>query len=81
MKVRRMLSTNYTGYRTIAGLYMAGITSGKSYLLHVVLSEVMNTDSGKWYDCNDSWVKQISGPDNDSASAYVLFYVQQSHLL
>jgi ubiquitin C-terminal hydrolase len=76
-----MLSTNYTGYHIIAGPYMAVIMFGKSFLLHIVLSEVMNTDSRKWYDCNDSWVKQISGPDSDSASAYVLFYVQQSQLL
>ncbi len=28
----------------------------------------------KWYNCNDSWVKSISEPDLESASAYVLFY-------
>lgn len=28
----------------------------------------------QWYDCNDSWVKPISGPDLNSTSAYVLFY-------
>ena len=47
---------------------------------HGAFSEVMNLDSRKWFECNDSWVKAISGPDSDSASAYVLFYVQQSHL-
>ena len=39
-------------------------------------SEVMNHNTGKWFDCNDSWVKPIAAPDTDSASAYVLFYVQ-----
>ena len=43
-------------------------------------SEVENLGTGKWYDCNDSWVKQVTGPDTDSASAYVLFYVQVSEL-
>jgi ubiquitin C-terminal hydrolase len=35
----------------------------------------MNCETGKWYDCNDSWVKSISGHDSESSSAYVLFYV------
>ena len=38
----------------------------------------MNKESGKWYDCNDSWVKQISAPDSESSSAYVLFYVMKN---
>jgi ubiquitin C-terminal hydrolase len=38
----------------------------------------MNCESGKWYDCNDSWVKQISGHDSESSSAYVLFYVMKN---
>ena len=37
----------------------------------------MNSETGKWYECNDSWVKQISGPDSESSSAYVLFYVMK----
>jgi len=41
-------------------------------------SEVQNLASGNWYDCNDSWVKQIKEPETESASAYVLFYVQKS---
>jgi hypothetical protein len=44
----------------------------------VSVSEVMNCESGKWYDCNDSWVKQISGHDAESSSAYVLFYVMKN---
>lgn len=59
---------------------MEGIIYGKianilSNLPCTFFSEVMNVSTGKWYDCNDSWVKPISSPDTESASAYVLFYV------
>jgi ubiquitin C-terminal hydrolase len=75
MKAKRELNTSCTGYLTIAALYMVATTLGKLFSNLVPGSEAMNLSTGKWYDCNDSWVKPISGPDSESASAYVLFYV------
>ncbi len=72
MKARGKLTTNFMVFHTTVALYMAVITFGKNFqilkkicqkMLTFYYSEVMNIDSGKWYDCNDSWVKQISGPD------------------
>jgi hypothetical protein len=35
-------------------------------------------DNGDWYNCNDSHCSKLKGgADNQSASAYVLFYIQQ----
>ena len=35
-------------------------------------------DTGDWYNCNDSHCSKLKGgADNQSASAYVLFYIQQ----
>jgi len=36
----------------------------------------MDLDSESWFNCNDSHTSKISRPDNSSASAYVLFYIQ-----
>jgi len=74
------------GYRIIVGPSTVGTISGKFPINFysrkhdscVFVSEVMNCESGKWYDCNDSWVKQISGHDAESSSAYVLFYVMKN---
>ncbi|CDW83589.1 ubiquitin carboxyl-terminal hydrolase 2-like [Stylonychia lemnae] len=43
-------------------------------ILIIFYREIYNLDDGKWYQCNDSWVKQCT-PDLQSSSAYVLFYV------
>jgi len=80
MKAKAKLSTVSTAYRTTAAPFTVATTFGKPPVKTDLSSEVENLATGKWYDCNDSWVKQISGPDTDSASAYVLFYVQTSEL-
>lgn len=78
MKAKETLRISCTGYLTTVGLYMGDTTSGKlRYLNSIPCREVMNCETGKWYDCNDSWVKSISGHDTESSSAYVLFYVMK----
>ena len=55
------------GYRIIVEPSTAVTISGKFSINFysrkhdscLFVSEAMNCDSGKWYDCNDSWVKQI----------------------
>lgn len=49
----------------------SGTLNGGHYI-----GEVMNLETNKWYECNDSRVSQKSSPDTSSASAYVLFYIQ-----
>jgi ubiquitin C-terminal hydrolase len=61
---------------TVYELYGISHHSGSLYGGHYT-SEVMYKDRhGKkqWYECNDSNVKPISGPDLKSHTAYVLFY-------
>jgi ubiquitin C-terminal hydrolase len=60
-------------------LYGMSHHSGTLYGGHYI-GEVQNLSTGKWYDCNDSWVKQIGSPDTESASCYVLFYVMTNQL-
>ena len=56
-------------------LYGISHHSGSLYGGHYI-AEVQNVDNGNWYNCNDSFVsKQGKSYDNQSASAYVLFYV------
>ena len=35
--------------------------------------------NSKWYDCNDSTVREDTGASGPSSSAYVLFYRLQEH--
>lgn len=61
-----------------ANYKLCGIShhSGSLYGGHYI-GEVQNLDDGQWYNCNDSRCsKSYSGADTQSASAYVLFYVQ-----
>ena len=39
-------------------------------------AEVMNLDSENWFKCKDSKISNISNPENISATAIVLFYIQ-----
>jgi ubiquitin C-terminal hydrolase len=49
----------------------SGTLNGGHYI-----GEAQNLDNKTWYNCNDSHCSKISGPDTSSASAYVLFYIQ-----
>jgi len=48
----------------------SGTLNGGHYI-----GEAQNLDTQNWYNCNDSHVSKLSGPDTSSASAYVLFYI------
>ena len=49
--------------------------SGTLYGGHYI-GEVTNLDDGAWYNCNDSRCHKVATADINSASAYVLFYIQ-----
>lgn len=34
----------------------------------------LKSRKGAWYNCDDEMVKEISGPDTSSTTAYLLFY-------
>jgi ubiquitin C-terminal hydrolase len=60
-------------YKLYGISHHSGSLNGGHYI-----GEVKNLDTGAWYNCNDSHCSKISGgADNQSASAYVLFYIQQ----
>lgn len=58
-------------------LYGISHHSGTLYSGHYI-GEVLDMDSGEWYNCNDSICSKIGSADVDSASAYVLFYIQST---
>lgn len=57
-------------------LYGISHHSGTLYGGHYI-GDVMNLDDGTWYNCNDSRCHKTISADTNSASAYVLFYIQQ----
>jgi len=63
-------SVKQANYKLFGVSHHSGSLFGGHYIC-----EVQNVTTGKWYRCNDSHVNQISAPDTNSTSAYVLFYV------
>ena len=60
-------------YKLYGISHHSGSLNGGHYI-----GEVKNLDTGDWYNCNDSHCSKLKGgADNQSASAYVLFYIQQ----
>jgi len=60
-------------YKLYGISHHSGSLNGGHYI-----GEVKNLDTGVWYNCNDSHCSKLSGGnDSQSASAYVLFYIQQ----
>lgn len=58
-------------YQLYGMSHHSGTLNGGHYI-----GEVMNLETQKWFECNDSRCTMKSSPDTSSASAYVLFYIQ-----
>ena len=58
-------------YKLYGISHHSGSLNGGHYV-----GEVLNSDSGKWYECNDDTCSRNRfGPPGASRSAYVLFYI------
>ena len=70
------ISDHSTKSRAIYNLFGVSHHSGSLYGGHYI-GEVMSMSDRRWYNCNDSTVRPIAAPDNNSSSVYVLFYMIQ----
>ena len=71
------MSTAHSSIKKAGSYKLYGIShhSGSLNGGHYI-GEVKNLDDGTWYNCNDSHCSKLSsGADQQSASAYVLFYI------